>query len=174
MRARGWWGWGLLAIGLACAGGPEAEGPTGERGAKSKKEAKTEQADQPAAPEGAPPGEETAGAGRADTPPPGITALSATSWRVERRLVDKWEARPERFASVSQKGKGFVLKRVNKKDARFVGFENGDVLKSINGKSLGSPAEAAAAYAQLQGASTLKVKFRRGGAARTHTITIAD
>jgi len=174
MRGRlGWLGLGLLAIGLACAGGPET---TTRKGKKGKRKASSEPVErpeeQPASSGGG--GEKTAKSGGSDRPPAGITTLGSTSWQVERRLVDKWEARPERFALVSQKGKGFVLKKVGKKDARFVGFKNGDLLKSVNGKSLASPAEAAAAYAQLQGARTLKVKFRRDGAARTHTLKIVD
>mgnify|MGYP006419822233 CR=1 FL=1 len=177
MRGRlGWLGLGLLAIGLACAGGPDTTAGKGKKGKKGKRKAKTEQveapAEQPASGGGG--GEKAAKTGGSDTPPDGITTLSSTSWQVERQLVDKWESKPERFASVSQKGKGFVMKKVGKKDARFVGFKNGDVLRSVNGKSLGSPAEAAAAYAQLQGAKTLKVKFRRDGAARTHTLKIVD
>lgn len=177
MRSRlGWLGLGLLAIGLACAGGPET---TTRKGKKSKQKASSERVErpdeQPASSSGGGGGaEKTAKSGGNDRPPAGITTLSSTSWQVERRLVDKWEARPERFALVSQKGKGFVMKKVGKKDARFVGFKNGDLLKSVNGKSLASPAEAAAAYAQLQGARTLKVKFRRDGAARTHTLKIVD
>ena len=176
MRGRlGWLGLGLLAIGLACAGGPET---TTRKGKKGKRKASSEPVErpeeQPASSGSGGGGEKTAKSGGSDRPPAGITTLSSTSWQVERRLVDKWEARPERFALVSQKGKGFVLKKVGKEDARFVGFKNGDLLKSVNGKSLASPAEAAAAYAQLQGARTLKVKFRRDGAARTHTLKIMD
>jgi hypothetical protein len=175
MRARWWLGFGLLAIGLACAGGPDTTANQGKKGKKGKKKAKTEQVEAPAEQPAGGSGEETAkSGGGADTPPPGITAMGGDTWQVERKLVDKWEDKPERLALVSQKGKGFVLKKVGRKDARFLGFKNGDVLKSVNGKSLGSPAEAAAAYAQLSGAKTLKVKFRRDGAARTHTYKIVD
>lgn len=176
MRARWWLGFGLLAIGLACAGGPDTTAKKGKKGAKGKKKAKTEQVEAPTEePSGSGGGEKAAkSGGSTDTPPPGITAMGGDTWQVERKLVDKWEAKPERLAQVSQKKGGFALKKVGKKDARFLGFKNGDLLKSINGKSLGSTAEAAAAYAQLSGAKTLKVKFRRDGAARTHTYKIVD
>lgn len=176
MRARWWLGFGLLAIGLACAGGPDTTANKGKKGAKGKKKAKTEQVEAPAEePTGGATEEKAAKSpGTSSGPPPGITALGNNTWQVERKLVDKWEDKPERLALVGQKKGGFVLKKVGKKDARHLGFKNGDLLKSVNGKSLGSTAEAAAAYAQLSGAKTLKVKFRRDGAARTHTYKIVD
>jgi len=171
MRLHAALGLGLAVIGMACAGFPgldgteaPAPGPPGETREATPAGPTTDKATKKSSRDG----------GRADTPPPGVTAMGGDRWQVERRLVRKWQDKPERLALASQKGGGFMLKKVSRKDARFLGFENRDILTSVNGKPLGSPAEAAAAYAAVKGADTLTVRFKRRGATRTHTYQIVD
>ena len=166
MRVHWGLGLGLLLIGAACAGMPGIGGPASE-------EASDEAIGSTPSGDGASE-KATRSKNRNGSPPAGITALGDGSWQVDRNLVRKWQDRPERLAAGSQKDRGFMLRKVGRKDARFLGFENRDLLLSINGRSLGSPAEAALAYAQLKGADTLTVRFRRRGDTRTHTYQIVD
>jgi hypothetical protein len=53
-----------------------------------------------------------------------------------------------------------------------MGFENGDVIQSVNGHSLASTFEAMIAYATLRGAPQLVVRILRGSAVRTHTYVL--
>lgn len=107
-------------------------------------------------------------------PPSGITALGGSRWSVERRLVRKWEEQPRKFAKVAEKGKGWALKGVDSRDARHLGFQNGDVVISVNGHPLATQAQAVAAYGQVRKQDQLVVRFKRGGATRTHTVQIVD
>jgi S1-C subfamily serine protease len=63
---------------------------------------------------------------------------------------------------------------VKKGDAQYLGMLNGDVIKTVNGYSLGSTTELAIAYAALDGAKKLTVKFKRDGATLTHVFKIVD
>lgn len=171
MRLHAALGLGLVVVGMACAGIPgldEAEAPAPGPSGETREGPPAGPANDKAA------RESSRSRGRTDTPPPGIMAMGGDTWQVERRLVRTWQDKPERLALASQKGVGFMLKKVSRKDARFLGFENRDIVTSVNGKPLGSPAEAAAAYAAVKGADTLEVRFKRRGATRTHTYQIVD
>ncbi len=179
MRARWWFGGLLVVLGLACAGGP-AEDAGGDKAGKGRK-ARSVKVEEPEDTEPVANGEPAAGGGDdgadadADTkagPPKGITALGGNQWQVKRKLVQKWQDKPRKFSGAKEKKKGYALKGL--RDARYCGFEEGDVIQQVNGYSVASPAEAAAAYASLQDARKLTVKFKRSGSALTHTYQIVD
>ena len=175
---------GLMVVaGLACGGfgaGEPAPTPTAEKSGKAGKGAKSkqmrerlEQRDDGAGS----PAKGSAGSGSSGgggTAPAGIVQLNATTWSVERKQVRQWENKPSRFSDASQESGGVRLKKVSKRDARFVGFQNKDLIKSINGHALGSTAQSAAAYAAISGAKTFTVKFKRDGRTLQHTLKIKD
>jgi|GEM_PF-3897070 len=107
-------------------------------------------------------------------PPAGIVALGGNKWSVKRSLVKKWEDHPRKFAKVAEKGKGWALKGVDTRDARHLGFRNGDVVLSVNGHPLATEAQAAAAYGLVRNKKQIVVKFKRDGNKRTHTLQIKD
>lgn len=173
----------MVALGLACAGGtPDQHEPDDvpvadnqPRRSKSKRGSRGGPSiggDKPSSSQPAPAPAPTPDPG--PTKPDGITDLGNQTWSVERRLVDKWEDKPSKFAAASQKGKGWKLKKVEARDAQWVGFKTGDVVQSLNGNSLGSSAESVYAYSQVKGAKKLKVKFKRDGQMRTHTFKIVN
>jgi hypothetical protein len=193
MRARWWMAGMLVALGLACGGfggddlsepevgeaTPEVEpdATKGGKGGKGKARDRI-QANRDANSSGgggggaAPPS--GGDAPKADTAPSGITAKGNSTWDVTRARFKKWEDKPTRFAKVKKKSGGWALKGVTDRDARWVGFETNDVIVAVNGRSVGSEAEAAAAYASLQGEDRYKVKFKRDGGTRTHIINVVD
>lgn len=178
MRAR-LWGFGglLLALGLACAGGPASDDVGKKKGKGKGRKAKTVKVEEPEE-EAEPvakdePATESGGSGAAEKgPPKGITALGGNQWQVKRKLVNKWQDKPRKFSNAKERKKGYALKGL--KDAKHCGFQEGDVIQKVNGYSLASPAEAAAAYAALQGAKKFTVKFKRSGSAMTHTYQIVE
>ena len=111
MRVHWGLGLGLLLIGAACAGMPGIGGPASE-------EASDEAIGSTPSGDGASE-KATRSKNRHGSPPAGITALGDGSWQVDRNLVRKWQDRPERLAAGSQKDRGFMLKKVGRKDARF-------------------------------------------------------
>lgn len=125
----------------------------------------------PASTEPDTPAKDTTTAG-SDAQPAGIRDLGNRTWSVERRLVKKWEDNPGRFAKANEKGKGWVLKGVDSRAARHLGFESGDVVLSVNGHSLATKAEALKTYGLVRNKKTLVVVFKRGGERRTHTVKV--
>jgi type II secretory pathway component PulC len=173
----------MLAACLACTCGDQPEKRKGKAGKHRKDKTSQDAGEGKTAGDGAakpgdgnttPDPKQPAAGKTAGTAPKGITDLGNQTWSVKRKLAQKWKNNPEKFANATQKGKGWALKGVRKRDAQWVGFDNGDVIQSVNGRKLGSAAEAAAAYSALQDAKTLKVKFKRDGQARTNVIKIVD
>lgn len=106
--------------------------------------------------------------------PSDITDLGGGTYGVKRARVRKWEDKPGRFAKVKKKNAGWALKGVPDRDARWVGFENGDIIQKVNGRSVKSESEAAAAYATMRSDKKFKVQFKRDGASRTVTLKVVD
>ena len=193
MRARWWMAGMMVALGLACGGfggddpqkagsddladAPEAEpgDAKGGKGGKGKARDRIQaNRDADGGGAGAAPPSGGGDAPKPDTAPSGITAKGSGTWEVTRARFKKWEDKPTRFAKVKKKGSGWALKGVADRDARWVGFENNDVIVAINGRSVGSEAEAAAAYASLQGEDRYKVKYKRDGSTRTNIIELVN
>ena len=177
MRGRGWLAVGAIMVGfgLACTGeGPSPEPDEGasvrvERDRTGARRGRAQGDDGTVSAESAPSASaETSG------PPAGITDLGNRTWSVKKRLVNKYEDHPDLLANTSQKGDGWELKRVKKGDAQYLGMLNGDVIKTVNGYSLGSNTELAVAYAALKNAKKFTVKFKRDGKTKTHTYKIVD
>lgn len=175
MRARWWLGATMLAACLACAGGDDPQSKRKDKVRNNREAAVSDDgAEKVDDSEASADSKQPASGEAAGIAPKGITDLGNQTWSVKRKIAQKWKSKPEKFANATQKGRGWALKGVRKRDAQYVGFENGDVIQSINGRRLGSAAEAAAAYSALQDAKRLKVDFKRSGKARTNTIKIVD
>jgi S1-C subfamily serine protease len=160
---------------------PDA-GPRGARVGKGKVQRKTaaEKSAPSAAPEDSPstvPAAEPdppADASPSGAPPPGIQALGNNKWSVERRLVRQWESEPRTFAKARAKGKGWALQGVASRDARHLGFQEGDVILTVNDYPLASEAQAATAYGLVRNKKRWVVTLKRDGVRRTHTISVVD
>jgi general secretion pathway protein C len=101
----------------------------------------------------------------------GIRKLSETTFAVTEGLVDAAIARAARIASaasidpVGKTGaRGVRLRRLPTEGLLSrLGLKRGDVLKTINGYSLGNPGEALTAYSTLDRARRLTLAIKRGG-----------
>lgn len=148
--------------------------PPAARPRRGKRAAPTEEAEAPAAEPSPTASAKSTSSGKSSAPPDGIRKLSSTKWSVTRSLVKKWEDQPRKFAKVNEKGKGWALKGVDTRDARHLGFQNGDVILSINGNPVDTQAQAVQTYGLVRNKKQWTVKFKRGSSKRTHTIQVVD
>ena len=69
--------------------------------------------------------------------------------------------------------RGYRLAGVRKESAvAGLGFRDGDVITSVNGYEVGDQAQALALYMSLGSASTLRVRYERGGRAETKVVRV--
>lgn len=122
-------------------------------------------------------GSPSAGGGGADPgpPPSWLTDQGNNTWKVPRSKVDGWINNPSALGNARPKGGGYELRGIRSgTDGWWLGMRNGDVVKKVNGYSLGSQAEALIAFAAVQNASKIEVRVKRDGSGRMHTYVIAD
>jgi hypothetical protein len=103
----------------------------------------------------------------------GIVQVDATTWKIDGGIVDyyvKHINQAQKLASVGWNrgadGKidGFKVKRMRCGNVlRQAGLENGDVIQSINGKSVRSIPAAIAAYMKLRNKNVLRLTVSRDG-----------
>jgi hypothetical protein len=103
----------------------------------------------------------------------GIVQVDATTWRIDGGIVDyyvKHINQAQKLAWVgwnrNADGKidGFKVKRMRCGNVlRQAGLENGDVIQSINGKTVHSIPTAIAAYTKLRSKNVLRLTVSRGG-----------
>jgi hypothetical protein len=103
----------------------------------------------------------------------GIVQVDDTTWHIDGGIVDyyvKHINQAQKLAWVSwnrnAEGKvdGFKVKRMRCGNVlRQAGLENGDVIQSINGKTVHSIPTAIAAYTKLRSKNVLKLTVSRGG-----------
>lgn len=110
--------------------------------------------------------------GSSGSAPPGISQLDATSWEVQRAVVEGWMADPSTFADAAPHDRGWQLRRLGGRGGSAVGFKNGDVVVEVNGRAIGTLPQAMLAYAQLKDASELRIRFLRDGRQREHHVRI--
>jgi type II secretory pathway component PulC len=68
---------------------------------------------------------------------------------------------------------GYKLKTVRSGTAvHQLGFRSGDKITHINGRDLTDDAEALGVYMSLSGTRVFRVRYVRGGATRTKTVTV--
>lgn len=123
---------------------------------------------------GAPP---STGDGATDPgdPPSWLTDLGNNKWKVPRSKVNAWTNDPSALGNARAKGSGYELRGVRSgSDGWWLGMRNSDVVRRVNGYSLGSQAEALIAFAAVQNASTIEVRLKRDGSPRLHTYVIED
>jgi general secretion pathway protein C len=101
----------------------------------------------------------------------GIHAKSATSFTIERQVVEKVREHSAELLGGSHvmpettgAARGFRLSRIDgASPLGLIGLQNGDLLESINGFDLTNAEEALTAYARLGTADHLTVTVLRGG-----------
>jgi len=112
----------------------------------------------------------------------GVRRLSATSYQVERAVIDAALADPMALASQVMialvvdddgNGAGYELTTVDAGSlpAR-LGLRRGDVIEVVNGRAISGPGDAMAAVQALRSASKLVVRVSSYGEPRTMTYTI--
>lgn len=111
-------------------------------------------------------------AGNAD----GVRKISDTSFQLEKQMLDK---KLKNLASLGQQVRVVPNYRSGKYDGfrmigmasssmfRDIGFQNGDIVKVINGNRIDSPNKALALYEALKNKSRLTVQIERGGMLKT-------
>ena len=103
----------------------------------------------------------------------GIVQVDDTTWRIDGGIVDyyvKHINQAQKLASVGWnrgadgKVDGFKVKRMRCGNVlRQAGLENGDVIQSINGKTVHSIPTAISAYMKLRSKNVLRLTVSRGG-----------
>ena len=106
----------------------------------------------------------------------GVRRISDTSFQLERQMLNR---KLKNLASLGQQARvvpnyhrgkydGFRLIGMrNNSLFRDIGFENGDIVKVINGGRIDSPNKALALYEALKNKSRLTVQLERGGILKT-------
>jgi general secretion pathway protein C len=106
----------------------------------------------------------------------GVRRISDTSFQLERQMLNR---KLKNLASLGQQARvvpnyhrgkydGFRLIGMrNNSLFRNIGFENGDIVKVINGGRIDSPNKALALYEALKNKSRLTVQLERGGILKT-------
>lgn len=189
----------VLGLGLACTVGepededeaPVAEDPAPEPGRKKKRRRNEQPADGEQPDDGNDGGRGGDGGGGASPepsprpspdppsetpdPPSGITQVGDTAWTVKRKMVDKWENDPSKFADAREHNKGWELRSIQKyDDAWWLGLRNGDVVKKVNGMPLDTQADLIKAYAALKDKKHFTLDFRRGDGPLKHSYDIVN
>jgi general secretion pathway protein C len=148
---------------------PRAEG--GEGGAAGAQAAAMPTPGRPPRPGAAPATPAGTGASTA-----GVKRISDTSFQLDRAMLDKKLAN---LAALGQQTRVVPNYRGGKYDGfrmigmassslfRDIGFENGDIIKVINGNRIDSPNKALALYEALKNKSRLTVQVERGGMLKT-------
>jgi general secretion pathway protein C len=129
-----------------------------------------------------------ADAGRAGTPAAECTAIAKgairqtddTHWVVRRAALDTWRRQPGCLTSVrvvpymhNGRASGFRLYGIRRDSvAAALGARNGDVVESVDGVTLDSPASAFAIYGKLGQARSLSVQLLRRGTVLTQHYRI--
>jgi hypothetical protein len=142
----------------------------------------------PASPKPAPP--PAAGAGEEEPPgddgaekkarhppapaPSGISQVNGTTWQVQQRLVDRWQADPYTLGNVRESGAGWELIGIRQRNAYHLGMRNSDIVLEVNGKKLNTMPQLLAAYLALKNDKSFDVVFLRRGAQKVHHYRIVE
>jgi hypothetical protein len=103
----------------------------------------------------------------------GITKISDNKWEIKKKLMKRWKKKSRKFAKGKLKRKkGFIIKKL--RDAKYCGFQVGDVIYKINKNRVTSITEALMAQSALSKAKKLVVKFRRNKKKMIHTYIIVE
>ncbi len=156
-------------------GTPEAgPGKRGKRRGGKGKAGKGKTGEPEPEPEEPEPGTGTGGGGGG--PSEGIEYLGGDTWRVERRLVDRYESNPDALGcSAREKGKGYEITGAGPNDDAYaLGARNGDVIMEVNGMPLDTTSDLLFLWAALDGEDELHVKLVRDGATKTHHYDVVD
>ncbi len=106
----------------------------------------------------------------------GVRRISSTSYQIERGMLNK---KLKNLASLGQQARvvpnyhrgkydGFRMIGMGSSSLfRDIGFQNGDIVKVINGNRIDSPNKALALYEGLKNKSRLTVQVERGGMLKT-------
>lgn len=125
---------------------------------------------------GAPPPTATASAD-----PQGVKKISETSYQLDRTMINE---KLKNLGSLGQQARvvpnyrggkydGFrMIGMANSSMFRDIGFENGDIIKVINGNRIDSPNKALALYEALKNKARLTVQIERGGMLKTMRYTV--
>ncbi len=113
--------------------------------------------------------------------PPGVKKVGDTTYQLERSMLNE---KLKNLASLGQQTRVVPNYRGGKYDGfrmigmasaslfRDIGFENGDIVKVINGNRIDSPNKALALYDALKNKSRLTVQIERGGMLKTLRYTV--
>ncbi len=129
------------------------------------------------------PGSATASAtrGGAAADPPGVKKVGETTYQLDRSMLNE---KLKNLASLGQQTRVVPNYRGGKYDGfrmigmasaslfRDIGFENGDIVKVINGNRIDSPNKALALYDALKTKARLTVQIERGGMLKTLRYTV--
>lgn len=118
---------------------------------------------------------------KASTDPPGVRKTGEGAYKLERTHVNDKLKDVSRLGSEVRpvpnyrNGKYDGVKMMGMNDQslfREIGFENGDILQSVNGERMDSPNKALALYEALKNKARLTVLIERGGIAKTLRYTV--
>ncbi|HAN31991.1 MAG TPA: hypothetical protein DCQ06_10375 [Myxococcales bacterium] len=118
----------------------------------------------------------TGGRSRASKSNNGVRKLSSTSYQIERSMLNR---KLKNLAALGQQARvvpnyhrgrydGFRMIGMGSSSLfRDIGFQNGDIVKVINGNQIDSPNKALALYEGLKNKSRLTIQLERGGMLKT-------
>jgi general secretion pathway protein C len=113
--------------------------------------------------------------------PQGVKKISDTSYQLDRSMIND---KLKNLGSLGQQARvvpnyrggkydGFrMIGMANSSMFRDIGFENGDIIKVINGNRIDSPNKALALYEALKNKARLTVQVERGGMLKTMRYTV--
>jgi general secretion pathway protein C len=112
-----------------------------------------------------------------------VRNVSDTEWEVVRSYRDQFLADPSVPMSaarvIPEEVDGervgvrlFGIRRSSLLGA--IGFQNGDTVRTLNGRSLAEPDAALEAYAALRSVDRYEIELERRGVARTHVVRVVD
>ena len=113
----------------------------------------------------------------------GVTQVSDTEYRVERREIDDVLNNLSRVATQARivpsfkngKANGFKIFSIKSKSIfKKIGLKNGDVIQNINGYEITSPDKALEIYQKLKDSSSITIDIQRRGRAQTMNYAIGS
>jgi general secretion pathway protein C len=128
-------------------------------------------------------GGSSGGAGTSRTDDPivgGIRRVNATTYLVTRDAREAFVAQPSSSARmiphvVGGEAVGLQLFGIRASSPLgAIGLQNGDIVRTVNGRNIASPERALEAYSSLRNAGTFTVELERRGAPVTMTYRIVD
>lgn len=111
----------------------------------------------------------------------GITEVSDSEWTITRSAAETitrdHTIAAARIIPHEQDGEVIGMKLYGIRRRSFfgvLGIQNGDLIRTVNGRDMSDPSAALEAYSRLRGAERITVQLERRGQPRTHTYRIVD